>query len=201
MQALHSLLHLSLGCMFLPLHHSLHYASPNVCADGERMRSQNWSGWGKVGAKRTQEAPKQNKTKLKTKQNSQPKMAAKLPNGKPQPQSAHKLLHILHSATYLLRTQRKWNKLTGSSNILGQQTCFGSPAPQRHPILEEWRSEWKHHSPSTHCCSTWLAPFHSVWHSCACYCPLHQWKQFRWSQWELGLVVCPGLRPSLKIQG
>lgn len=44
MKILHSFPHLSSGCMFLPLHQSLHYASPNVCADGERMRSWNWSG-------------------------------------------------------------------------------------------------------------------------------------------------------------
>lgn len=46
-------------------------------------------------------------------------MAAKLPNGKPQPQSAYKLLHILRSAMYLLRTEGEQSKPTHSSNILG----------------------------------------------------------------------------------
>lgn len=49
--------------------------------------------------------PLRKTNKMKNKQNPQPKMAAKLPNGKPQPQSVYKLLHILHSAMYLLRTE------------------------------------------------------------------------------------------------
>lgn len=46
-------------------------------------------------------------------------MAAKLPNGKPQPQSVYKLLHILPSALYLLRTEGEQSKPTESSNIVG----------------------------------------------------------------------------------
>lgn len=116
-------------------------------------------------------------------------MAAKLPNGKPQPQSAYKLLHILNSATYLLRTEWEWNKPAGSSNILGQQTCFCSP------VLEGWGSEQKHCSPLPHYCSGWLATFYFLWHFCACCCTrinANSFTDFSGS-WPETIIKIPGV--------
>lgn len=116
-------------------------------------------------------------------------MAAKLPNGKPQPQSAYKLLHILNSVTYLLRTEWEWNKPAGSSNILGQQTCFCSP------VLEGCGSEQKHCSPLPHCCSSWLATFYFLWHFCACCCTsinANSFTDFSGS-WPETIIKIPGV--------
>lgn len=93
--------------MFLPLHHSLHYASPNVCADGEENEVMELIWLGKNGSQKNLGSPQAKQTKPTAMNDLQWPKIAKLPNGKPQPQSAYKLLHILHSAMYLLRTERE----------------------------------------------------------------------------------------------